>query len=411
MASSSRTKKQRSSVSQSKQGTSSMESNPLNLTRLLANNEQRKVFEDHFHGRTIFTPKFGNVGNFEFEDFLFHYLLRQQNIFDFCCESTDIYPELVRVFYCNMNFRKNHLTSIVKGKDISLDAKTFSSLCCNIPFQGSTTGFDLVCEWDNCNTLDVHMAERGRGTSQNVPNDLLEQMVEVLQGMNKNLQKLNRGVALGLNLHTLVSQGPAEYRELDKSCRRNPGQFQGRFAPNAAIEWVQGMKCTNMKANGVVTSKSIPPKNFGPQRNFLHGRGKDKMFHEERKPYFPTIGIRGYTSHGSKTLANVGGCFRCKETGHIKRYCPMSRQSMNAMGTGRPQSIGRMVTMCGVEASEAEGLTQCRMYEEKGNESQRSYGLTGVHRNHAYQRSKPTVEVFQPDVFTMCSKCGGCMRE
>ncbi|KAF1881632.1 hypothetical protein Lal_00039848 [Lupinus albus] len=48
-----------------------------------------------------------------------------------------------------MNFRKNHLTSFVKGKYISLDAKTFSSLCCNIPFQGSTTGFSLVCEWDN----------------------------------------------------------------------------------------------------------------------------------------------------------------------------------------------------------------------------------------------------------------------
>ncbi|KAF1896128.1 hypothetical protein Lal_00042894 [Lupinus albus] len=48
MASSSRTKKQRSNMSQSKQGTSSLESNPLNLTRLLANNEQRKVFEEHF---------------------------------------------------------------------------------------------------------------------------------------------------------------------------------------------------------------------------------------------------------------------------------------------------------------------------------------------------------------------------
>ncbi|KAF1858989.1 hypothetical protein Lal_00000812 [Lupinus albus] len=93
MASSSRTKKQRSNVSHSKQGTSSLESNPLNLTRLLVNDEQRKIFEEHFDGHTIFTPKF--------------------------------------------------------GKDIILDAKTFSSLCCDIPNQGSTTSFDLVCEWDN----------------------------------------------------------------------------------------------------------------------------------------------------------------------------------------------------------------------------------------------------------------------
>ncbi|KAF1862601.1 hypothetical protein Lal_00014141 [Lupinus albus] len=118
MASSSRTKKQRSSV----KGTSSLESNPLNLTRLLANDEQRKVFEEHFHGRTIFTPKFANVGNFEFEDFIFPYLLR---------------------ILLQYDFQKNHLTSYVNGKDISLDAKTFSSLCWNIPTQGSTTGFGL----------------------------------------------------------------------------------------------------------------------------------------------------------------------------------------------------------------------------------------------------------------------------
>ncbi|KAF1884306.1 hypothetical protein Lal_00032310 [Lupinus albus] len=81
------------------------------------------------------------------------YLLQnsQQNLFDFCCESNNIYPELVRVFYCNMNFRKNHLTSYVKRKDIILDAKTFSSLCewDNIPTQGFTMGFGLFCEWDN----------------------------------------------------------------------------------------------------------------------------------------------------------------------------------------------------------------------------------------------------------------------
>ncbi|KAF1863323.1 hypothetical protein Lal_00031323 [Lupinus albus] len=127
--------------------------------KLLANYEQRKVFEEHFHGRTIFTPKFGNVGNFEFEDFLFPYLLWQQNLFDFCCETNNIYPELVRLFYCNMNFRKNHLTSYMKGKDIILDTKTFSSLCCNIPTQGSTTGFGLAYEWDNYDRKEISKEE------------------------------------------------------------------------------------------------------------------------------------------------------------------------------------------------------------------------------------------------------------
>ncbi|KAF1898682.1 hypothetical protein Lal_00039887 [Lupinus albus] len=147
MASSS--KKQRTNFSQRSQGTTSMKSNPLDLTKLLANDEQRKIFEEHFHCRTIFTLKFGNVLKFEFEDFLFPYLLRQQNLFEFCCESNDIYPELVRVFYCNMNFRKNRLTSYVKGKEIVLDSKTYGSLCCNIPSKGGIVGFGLQCEWDN----------------------------------------------------------------------------------------------------------------------------------------------------------------------------------------------------------------------------------------------------------------------
>ncbi|KAF1860113.1 hypothetical protein Lal_00033707 [Lupinus albus] len=135
--------------SKSKQGESTSKSNPLNLTRLLANDAQRKVFQENFHGRAIFTPKHGNIGNFEFEDFLFPYLLRQQKLFDFCCEANDIYPELIRVFYCNMNFRKNLMTSHVKGKDIVLDMKTFSSICCDIPMIGNITRFGLVCEWDD----------------------------------------------------------------------------------------------------------------------------------------------------------------------------------------------------------------------------------------------------------------------
>ncbi|KAF1891589.1 hypothetical protein Lal_00042583 [Lupinus albus] len=104
----------------------------------------RKVFEENFHGHAIFTPKYGNIGNFEFEDFIFPYLLRKQKLFYFCCEANDIYPELVRVFYCNMNYRKNLMTSHVKGKDIVLDMKTFSSICCDIPMIGDITGFGLV---------------------------------------------------------------------------------------------------------------------------------------------------------------------------------------------------------------------------------------------------------------------------
>ncbi|KAF1884113.1 hypothetical protein Lal_00046400 [Lupinus albus] len=54
----------RSRTSKSKQGELASKSNPLNLTRLLANDAQIKVFEENFHGRAIFTPKYGDITGF-----------------------------------------------------------------------------------------------------------------------------------------------------------------------------------------------------------------------------------------------------------------------------------------------------------------------------------------------------------
>ncbi|KAF1862988.1 hypothetical protein Lal_00018832 [Lupinus albus] len=224
--------------------------------------------------------------------------------------------------------------------------------------------------------------------SQNVPNDVLAQMVAALQQVNENLHNLN--------------QNP-----------RSPSQFHGGFAPNAAIEWIQGVeriframnyseiqKLTyvtymlvkeaknriyedDLAADEAATPKVIPPKNFGPQRNFSHGKGKDKVFQEERKPYSPPTGSRRYTSHGPRTHANAVGsqsnspslcvkcgrthvsdlfprttlsCFHYKEAGHIRRYCPKLRQSVNVVRAKRPRSTGRVFTMSGVEASDVDGL-------------------------------------------------------
>ncbi|KAF1868166.1 hypothetical protein Lal_00018683 [Lupinus albus] len=109
-------------------------------------------------------------------------------------------------------------------------------------------------------------------------------MLEVLQGMNENLRNLNRSVV------------PA------------PGSLsQSGFAPNAAVQWALGMGCTNMKADGVATSKSNFPKSVGPHRNFVHGKGKGKMFSEEQELCLSPAGTRRYTSHGPRTHANAGG--------------------------------------------------------------------------------------------------------
>ncbi|KAF1862544.1 hypothetical protein Lal_00033447 [Lupinus albus] len=134
MASSSKSKKQRSNVTQSKQGTSSLESNPLDLTRLLANNEQRKVFVEHFHGRTIFIPKFEEIeqrkqqgfgetvknrdilsdGYLKFEDHLLHYFLSFVILPKFSNHSQISDIELQLVYAMKYNIKINWAQMIMR---------------------------------------------------------------------------------------------------------------------------------------------------------------------------------------------------------------------------------------------------------------------------------------------------------
>ncbi|KAF1858833.1 hypothetical protein Lal_00027084 [Lupinus albus] len=69
--------------------------------------------------------------------------------FAFPVESNAYYPKLVRVFYCNLNLRKNRLISFVKGKEFILEMKTFSSISGDITYHGSIKDFGLACDWDN----------------------------------------------------------------------------------------------------------------------------------------------------------------------------------------------------------------------------------------------------------------------
>ncbi|KAF1898327.1 hypothetical protein Lal_00033094 [Lupinus albus] len=177
-----------------------------------------------------------------------------------------------------------------------------------------------------------------------------------------------------------VGDYAAKLEELARFCPYSELEADGRSkCSKFESEWVED----DMKADEVVASRSLPPKNFGPQRNFVHRKGKGKAFLEEGKPYSSPMGNRGYIVHGSRTHANTGGsqqhsqswcnkcdrkhfgdscpgttlsCFYCKESGHLKRHCPKLRQSMNAVSAERPRSTGRVFTMSGVEASNVDDL-------------------------------------------------------
>ncbi|KAF1885850.1 hypothetical protein Lal_00042724 [Lupinus albus] len=89
---------------------------------------------------------------------------------------------------------------------------------------------------------DASKERRGRGASQNVQSDLLAQMVAALQQMNENLCSLNQNPTPCPSMENLVPPGPAEYQGLNEFCKRKPSQFHGGFAPDAALEWIQGME-------------------------------------------------------------------------------------------------------------------------------------------------------------------------
>ncbi|CAL0305282.1 unnamed protein product [Lupinus luteus] len=141
----------------------------------------------------------------------------------------------------------------------------------------------------------------------------------------------------------------------------------------------------DMKAMDVALRNVNPQRNFGPQRNQMQGKGKGKMFYDNKKPYTPPSGYRGPSSQGLKTATTTGrqpvnspplcnkcgrnhfgaiclglgnGYYYCKELGHIKKFCPQLKHSVNVVRVGRPKATRRVFTMNGSEAADADDLIQ-----------------------------------------------------
>ncbi|KAF1881826.1 hypothetical protein Lal_00042535 [Lupinus albus] len=56
------------------------------------------------------------------------------------------YPELVRVFYCNLTFMKNKIFSYVKGKELAIDFKMLSSIYSHLPFTRTIVEARFQCD-------------------------------------------------------------------------------------------------------------------------------------------------------------------------------------------------------------------------------------------------------------------------
>ncbi|KAF1893004.1 hypothetical protein Lal_00013186 [Lupinus albus] len=103
-----------------------------------------------------------------------------------------------------------------------------------------------------------------------------------------------------------------------------------RFCPYTELE-VDGrskMFEENLKANEVATPKSISPRVYGPQRNHMQGRGKERV-EDDRKPYAAPIGHRDRNFQRSRPpTVPTGGvstpmCNKCGRL-HYGSKCPGS---------------------------------------------------------------------------------------
>ncbi|KAF1892042.1 hypothetical protein Lal_00036395 [Lupinus albus] len=149
------------------------------------------------------------------------------------------------------------------------------------------------------------------------------------------------------------------YAELELDGRSKCVKFEMRLRPELIVTFgyeeifdfpTLVNKCRmyedNVWMRDAAARKENLPRHYGPQRNFSHGKGKGKVFHEEWKPYSPPTSSWGHISHGPKTHTNAGGsqlnspslcgkcgrthigdlcsgttlnCFNSKEVGHVRR--------------------------------------------------------------------------------------------
>ncbi|KAF1894778.1 hypothetical protein Lal_00021072 [Lupinus albus] len=134
----------------------------------------------------------------------------------------------------------------------------------------------------------------------------------------------------------------------------------------------------DLEADEAAAHKVIPPKNYGPQRNHMEERGKEKVG-EVQRPYPSPNSHRNRDSQGSKPTdgefphdsfplcgkcgrKHVGpicpdsgnGCFHCKQRGHMKRFFPKLNRGVNAVRADMPRTTSRVFSARGTKTSDVD---------------------------------------------------------
>lgn len=144
MASSSRSKKAKTT-------------NPLDLSRLLKDDDQKQKFLANFIQRPVLTPKYGSLADFESLGCNFPSLIRAQGLHVLVEDHGTYCPDLIRAFYCNLDVKNNVLHSWVKGKTITMTIPELAE-CLSIPCLGAELGGRQACPWEGFHKREFYFS-------------------------------------------------------------------------------------------------------------------------------------------------------------------------------------------------------------------------------------------------------------
>ena len=120
-------------------------SSPRSST-LFSSDDQRLRYLSQFSSRIILDPKYLDVEFFNDETFDCYQVFQNSGLVDFMSFKLPYYPELVKVFYCNLKIQDGIIMSEVHGTSMVIDQSLFFSLT-HLPSQGAPFEGTIVDDW------------------------------------------------------------------------------------------------------------------------------------------------------------------------------------------------------------------------------------------------------------------------